>query len=101
MKTYEKVMEPARERLRLKERTCDLCGTKAKHEITGDWGAGCYEVSETELTVEVRRKVGESYPEGGSGKEIEVDLCPKCFMEKLVPWLRSQGAKIEEKDWDW
>ena len=53
------------------------------------------------VCVEVRQRQGVSYPEGGSGTEIEVDLCPTCFKEKLVPWLRSQGATIEEKEWEW
>lgn len=46
MKTYEKVMEPARERVQLKDRTCDLCGVKAKN--ADQWGPGTFDVSETE-----------------------------------------------------
>lgn len=98
MKTYEEYIEPEHKRSRLKSRTCDLCGLTAK---TNEWGASSYEVCETEVEITIRQKEGSSYPEGGQGTEFEVDLCPKCFKEKLVPWLRSQGAKIEEREWDW
>lgn len=97
MKRYEKQAVPASLRTVLVERCCDLCGRAAKDD---EWDAGTYTVSETEILVEVRQKDGSAYPEGGSGTKYEVDLCPKCFKEKLVPWLISQGAKIEKLDWD-
>jgi len=49
----------------------------------------------------MKQKEGSNYPEGGTGTEYEIDLCPKCFKERLVPWLKSEGAAIEEKEWDW
>lgn len=81
------------------ELRCDLCGAKAKRQ--NSWGDGWYDVNETEVSVTVKQREGESYPEGGSGTEYEVDICPECFRTKLVPWLISQGAKIQEKDWDY
>ena len=98
MKTYKTEIIPQHTERVLNKRTCDICGRKAE---TYDWGAAMYEVKETVVCVEVRQRQGVSYPEGGSGTEIEVDLCPTCFKEKLVPWLRSQGATIEEKEWEW
>jgi len=99
MKKYEtRVEDKPRSYEVLVERTCDLCGFKARNE---NWGEGYYDVNETECRVEVRWKGGSNFPEGGYGTAIEIDICPVCFKEKLVPWLRSQGAKIEEKDWDW
>ena len=68
--------------------TCDLCGAKPK--------ARGYDINE----VEVRHKVGELYPEGGSGTETRVDMCGKCFYEKLVPWLISQGCSPHEEEWE-
>ncbi|MFH1116876.1 MAG: hypothetical protein V1792_23415 [Pseudomonadota bacterium] len=68
---------------------CDICGAKISH--------GCYEVDE----VEVRHKTGSSYPEGGSGTEVTVDMCGKCFDEKLVLWLRSIGAAPRVEEWEW
>lgn len=101
MKVFEKYTEPAKERTRLASRTCDLCGTQAKNELTREWETSCYEIAETEIKVEIRQKEGSNYPEGGWGTEYEIDLCPVCFKEKLIPWLLSQGAKIEKKEWDW
>jgi hypothetical protein len=77
--------------------TCDLCGRESKANHSDDWGEGNFDIAETE----VRLKVGDSYPEGGAGTEIEFDICPKCFRERLIPWLESQGTKVEEKGWDW
>ena len=28
----------------------------------------------------------------------QVDLCPVCFLEKLLPWLKSQGAEPQVSD---
>jgi len=98
MKIYEERIIPAHKEEVCIKRKCDLCGIESKWS---EWGAGCYEVAESNVTVEVTCKTGESYPEGGSGTEFEVDICPKCFKEKLVPWLRSQGAKVDGEEWGW
>lgn len=68
--------------------TCDLCGAKIK--------SYAYDVNE----IEIRHKIGSNYPGGGSGTETSIDMCGKCFEEKLVPWLRTQGAEPSIKDWD-
>jgi len=73
---------------------CDLCKKQSKCR---DWENGAFEVNETEI----RYKTGSSYPEGGSGTEIEIDLCPNCFKDKLIPWLEKQGCKVKEREWDW
>ena len=97
MKVYENVKIPSRVEKKLVSRKCDLCG-----KIGADsWGGGCYEVLETEMTVTIIQKEGNSYPEGGTGTEYEIDLCPDCFKSRLVPWLISQGANIQENEWDW
>jgi hypothetical protein len=85
---------------KLVSRTCDLCGRPAKTD--GKWGdGGTYAVDETEVEVTVRQKDGANFPSDGSGTKVVVDLCPDCFKSRLVPWLRSQGAKIEAEEWDW
>lgn len=89
MKHMKTVEVPATTREEVDFVTCDLCGAKIE-------GRG-YDVDE----VEVRHKTGSNYPEGGSGDETAVDMCGKCFDEKLVPWLRSQGAEPRTEDWDW
>lgn len=86
------------ERWVIKKLACDLCGVEAKG---GDWESGCYEVNEVEVQVTVRQKDGSNTPSGGSGEEYLIDLCPKCFKDRLVPWLNSEGANIESREWDW
>lgn len=97
MRTYVKKTRKVEEEV-LDELRCDLCGTKADH---GTWESGCYRVDETDLSVTVKQRSGDVYPEGGSGTEYLIDLCPTCFKDRLVPWLINQGAKINEKDWDY
>lgn len=64
--------------------TCDICGAE-----TNKPG---YDIDETTINY----RYGERYPEGGSWSEVVVDLCGKCFEEKLIPWLKSQGATPRE-----
>lgn len=32
---------------------------------------------------------------------MEIKSKAYCFRKKLIPWLESQGVKIEEKNWDY
>jgi hypothetical protein len=86
------------ERKVLVETKCDLCGEVAKN---GDWEKSTYEINEVEVSVTVRQKDGSDYPDGGWGTELVVDICPKCFKETLIPFLREKGANIEKREWDW
>lgn len=90
MKHMKTVAVPATTREVVDFVTCDLCGAKIDTRDN-------YEVNE----VEVHHKTGSSYPEGGSGEDVSVDMCGKCFDEKLVPWLRSQGVEPRTEEWDW
>lgn len=90
MKHTKTVEVPATTREIVSYVTCDLCGEKIE-------GRDTYDVNE----VEIRYKTGRNYPEGGSGDETSVDMCGKCFEEKLVPWLRSQGVEPRTEDWSW
>ena len=98
MKVYEMVDVPATMREVLVKRRCDLCGMESK---SSDWDAGSYKVNETEIKIIMKQKEGSSYPEGGSGTEYEIDLCPECFKNRLIPWLKGEGATIEERKWYW
>lgn len=93
MKKYEKLIIPASERDTLVETTCDLCGDATQ---TG-WRRGQFDAAETE----VRMRTGESYPDNGGGDDTTIDICPKCFAEKLIPWVKSQGGNPTTKPWDW
>ena len=69
------------------ERTiCDICGSSTKGD---NWAKDRYEVEE----VEIRFRRGKANPELAYGQELEFDICPTCFMDKLVPWLRGQGVE--------
>ena len=98
MKLYKTVDVPVTTREVLTKRKCDLCGLESKYS---DWKSGKYEVAETEIKITMTQKEGSNYPEGGSGTEYEIDLCPKCFKERLIPWLKSEGVVVKEEEWDW
>lgn len=69
--------------------TCDLCG--------GERQTKGFAFSE----VAVRCEVGYAFPGGSSITETRVELCAACFLDKLIPWLQTQGvvAHVEQKDW--
>jgi hypothetical protein len=75
--------------------TCDICGRESKS--SHGWSDEKFTVDETEI----RHRTGRNFPEGGSGEEIQVEICPDCFTGKLIPWLESQGVKIQKKEWDY
>ncbi len=77
-------------------RNCDLCGKPSADD--SDWKNGGYEVSETEVEMTVKLREGLRFPEGSYVEGYDIDLCPECFNNELVPWLISKGAKIERKD---
>ncbi len=63
------------------------------------WESGYYETNDTKVEVTVHAKKGMSYPDGDSwGHEYLVDICPKCFREKLVPWLNSQVQALKKRN---
>lgn len=87
MKNYKEVERPAKLEKVLVSTTCDICRKTSK--LSG------YEFEE----VEVKYNIGSRYPDGGMGTLTEVDLCPDCFNEKLIPWLETQGATPTVTDW--
>jgi len=64
---------------------CDICKAVSKSD---DWTEGAYEIKETVISMEI----GKRFPEGGSSEMTSFDICPKCFVEKLIPWIASQGG---------
>jgi len=93
MKTYEEKIQPERKYQALVETKCDLCGKTTATE----WKKNSGDATE----VEVRLKTGWSCPDGGSGEETTIDICPDCYTSKLIPWVESQGGKPTKKEWDW
>lgn len=94
MKTYETVTQPAKTYEAVKEVTCDICGDTTET----NWKKDPYDAVES--TVEL--KTGYNLPEGGAGEKIEIDICPKCFQETLVPWVQSVGCgQPTVEEWDY
>lgn len=96
MKVMKTAHIEAHDEVREIGRRCDFPGCEKETQPRG-----MYEVDECDVRVYVKHKDGESYPEGGSGTEVDIDVCPECFKTKLIPWLESQGVVIERKDLDW
>jgi hypothetical protein len=95
MRHYEMVEVPARKVRNHVKTTCDLCGATAKK---GCWDSAEWETDKTNLDVRVTHYRQNDYGNSADVEKMMVDLCPKCFENKLVPWLREQGAEIEYKD---
>jgi hypothetical protein len=83
-----------REERTMVKMTCDLCGKTTDRD---EWTTSSYEINETKI----QYRQGVSFPEYTNGTKICVDICPDCFMNKLIPWFTNQGVHIEEEDWEW
>jgi len=73
---------------------CDLCG---RETTQSDWHTDLYDTKETKISY----RDGKCYPGEGFGTEYSVDLCPECFQEKLIPWIKSHGGQVREEEWDY
>lgn len=70
--------------------TCDICGEEIKTKQ--------YEIDE----VTIQWKKGSSYPEGGSGETTILDICSKCFENKILPLLKDKlNITPRTEEWDW
>lgn len=101
MECYKTVEVPATTRQELTHRECDFCGVHAKPY--GPWKTHMgYDVDETEIEITVKHRAGQNYPEGGSGDKFECDICPDCFRNILVPFLKERSKNaIDYEEWDW
>lgn len=88
MKITEKRTMPVQEYEHVISVQCDLC----KREYTDrNWGekSPC-------RTLETRVFFFEGVHDrdgGGRKERTWFDICPECFRDKLLPWLKSQGAE--------
>jgi len=67
---------------------CELCNKQFDDE---EFNEEIYDFNESE----VKCRIGQSYPSDSFGDIYEIDICPKCFVEKLIPWVESQGGKAK------
>lgn len=93
MTTCETVIEQVT-REKIVSITCDICGKNSK-----EWNSHLNYYEKDDVTISHRR--GYQYPEGGSGEELDLDICPKCFEDKVLPFFKSLGVKADYKDWEW
>ena len=71
-------------------KTCDFCSAKMEKPE-------CFDSEE----VIIKYVQGRHWPEGGYSITTSVDMCSKCFIEKFLPWAKSQGATPEVTEEDW
>lgn len=92
MKIYKDVTVPSRVDTIVDKTLCDLCGKDVSWCVENHW-------NNDEVTVEC--KTGKSYPDSGWSETTSFDVCPDCFVKKVVPWFKEQGAspRVEERDW--
>jgi hypothetical protein len=87
MKHISTVSVPATTETVVDKITCDLCSETIASR-------SC-EVDDVTITY----ANGSNYPEGSIGEDIFFDLCGKCFTDKLVPWMKAQGAEPQTREW--
>jgi hypothetical protein len=94
MKHIAIIPVPATEREYVEWLQCDICH---RTEIGDTWAKSTYDIAK----VGVFLQVGENYPEYGSEETTSFDICPKCFIEKLVPFIEAFGSKAAVKKTEW
>ena len=98
MEVRETVQIPAKTEERVVAIMCNICGKKGRPEYPGvNWARKLYDKDETI----VRWRYGTSYPESSQGSEYEIHICPTCFENKLIPWLKEQGVNPVERSWEY
>jgi hypothetical protein len=96
MKIVESYIIPEHKSNKIKEIICDIC----KNYSNGDTWPIIDDNNILETTVEIKEGVSFG-TEGGNITKINFDICPKCFKEKLIPFIKAFGNKpnIEEISW--
>ena len=100
MRTYKKKGKEiaTREFEYLDNKVCDLCGKEDRGgslHSDADWGDTDYDFD----IVHIRRAHGTSDRDGGGYKERDYfDICPDCFVDKVVKWLQEQGATMQSHE---
>jgi hypothetical protein len=79
--------------------TCDVCGRPhPSPSQENDWGEDYYRARKVLVLL---KEVDEFPGEPEMGQQWEVDMCPECFLKKLLPWVRAFGhSKVEPEGID-
>lgn len=82
---------------------CDFCGSHRPpfgrwpaDRSTAKYEDGNYYREEADR---LRLSRGTHFPEGGSGEAWDLDICPACFEQKILP-LALEDRRAP-RDWDW
>lgn len=96
MRYKKKVQRVVEERIARSRTVCDLC----QEQITDRFdrrGSGKIDWDDSEVTIEAA--LGDRYPDDADCRTFyEVDICPTCFIEKVVPALAGLGAKVRVRE---
>lgn len=71
--------------------TCDICNNEIKN-------LEFYKFDE----VTISHRYGERWPEGGNSETLDLDICPECFKNKILPFIEKLANKnftYSESDW--
>jgi len=74
--------------------TCDCVA--GRRRILGTVGRGIYDVDDITLSVSVVAE-RDSAIGGGPYSKIEIDLCPECFRDRLIPWLNRREPRCRSR----
>lgn len=101
MKVYKTTIIPAVEEKVSKvffHTVCDLCGVS---DEGGDWPVGTTNKDNNVNKIEIEWKTGWKYGVDENYDKFNIDMCPSCFQDRLLPWLKSQGAEPRITDSDY
>ncbi len=105
MKRTEKVTE-TKEVDRVVEHRCDICGEsvetwESEEQFKATVGAEPRGYNDN-ASPDVSLSMSTGYPEFRSETKWTVDVCPRCFVTKLIPFVESHGrAKITPTEDTW
>jgi hypothetical protein len=99
VKLYKEVSRTIKEKI-IGDTLCDICGlSEKKWENTKGQSWGYHEEE-----VSLSHKITQTYCGEGTTNEIDLDICPVCFRDKIFPFVKSISYKpenIEYREIDW
>jgi hypothetical protein len=102
MRIYKTVIIPATEAKTVQQLDsviCDICRKVGKKDYSegNKWTLSKGDILNT--TIEYVK--GVNYPDGGDRTTVSFDICDRCFVTKLQPYLESLGASSYTEQFDW
>lgn len=89
MKHFTTIEVPAHTQEKLDHTACDWC-----HEVIPDTYSSSYFHYGEFADIRIESVCGERFPDGSSEyQRLQFDLCPDCWNNKLLPYLKSQGVE--------